>query len=262
MKILSWNCHYGFTPEKAKVIENLNSNILIIIECRKIDMNINISGYNEYNRNWYGDHKEALDNEGILNDKKDLGIGVFWKEGISVTRLVEWDKTWRHNSDFRYLVPYEVKGDFKPFTLVTVWTKNKMDASDPLDYIQKAHAAIDHYYNNGLFNGRVVLIGDFNSNVIWDKLYKENMNHTEFVKKLNRMGIQECLPSEKEKNYFTYCYYRGKPCEVVDDYCFTSSDIANTAKLSISSSNEWTNVEPKRWNGSDHCPISVEFDIN
>ena len=259
MKIVSWNCQYGFDKKKPEVIKKYNASILIIPECRKIDMKD--SGYDEDHRDWYGDDKEATDHEENINEKRSLGIGVFWKESITVSRLQEWDKTWKNESNFRYLVPYTVEGNFEPFTLIAVWTKGKSDPSD-IDYVQKAHAAVDQYKIAGLLDGRVVLIGDFNSNVIWDKLYKDDRNHSALVKKLNGMRIQECSFTEKDKSYYTYCYFKGKLNEVVDDYCFASVDIAKTAKFSVPGSDEWTLENGvKRWNGSDHCPISVEFDL-
>jgi len=260
MKIVSWNCHYGFTPEKVKAINSYEADILVIPECRKKDMEG--SGYDKDRRDWYGDHKEAENLSENIRADRDLGIGVFWKEGIIITRLPEWDNTLSKESDFRYLVPYKVEGNFEPFTLIAVWTKNKTDASDPLDYVQKAHAAVDHYNNIGLLNGRVVLIGDFNSNVIWDDRYGEKWNHSALVKKLEGMGINEILsPLEKDK-YHTFFYYRKKEFWVIDDYCFTSADLAKSAKLSVPGSDEWA-IEngAKRWNGSDHCPIIVDFDF-
>jgi exonuclease III len=196
MRIVSWNCHYGFDGKKPETIKKNNADILVIPECREIDMKG--SDYDEKHYDWYGDHKEATDAWGNINKEKDLGIGIFWKDGITVTRLPEWDNTLCKESDFRYLVPYKVEGNFESFTLIAVWTKNKADVSDPLDYVQKAHAAVDHYKSIGLLNGRVVLIGDFNSNVIWDDRYKKENNHSALVEKLEKIGIKECFSPWKK----------------------------------------------------------------
>jgi exonuclease III len=159
-------------------------------------------------------------------------------------------------------VPYKVEGDFEPFTLISVWTKNKTDASDPLDYVQKAHAAVDKYKSIGLLDGRVVLIGDFNSNAKWDNRYRAECNHTALVKKLEENGIKDCSSLEKDK-YHTYCYYHnGNEHYVVDDYCFASLDLAKSAIFSLGSPDEWVlENQVRRWNGSDHCPVIVEFDL-
>jgi exonuclease III len=260
MKIVSWNCHYGFEGDKPQTINEFNADILVIPECRKMDMEI--SGYDENHRNWYGDHKEVKDLSENIQAYRDLGIGIFWKDGIAVTQLPEWEVSLSKNSDFRYLIPYKVEGNFESFTLIAVWTKNKMDAGDPLDYVQKAHAAVDHYKSIGLLDSRVVLIGDFNSNSIWDDHYRKECNHSALVKKLGQMGIIDCSGSLEKDKSSTYYYHRNdKDYNVIDDYCFASSDIAKSAEFFVPDSNDWKDCNGKKlWRGlSDHCPISVEF---
>jgi exonuclease III len=256
MKIVSWNCHYGFDGKKPKTIKEYNADILVIPECREMDMKE--SGYDEKHRYWWGDHKETKDK------LKALGVGVFWKDGITITPLPEWEKTLSENSDFRYLIPYTVEGNFESFTLIAVWTKNKIDAGDPLDYIQKAHAAVDYYKSIGLLNGLVVMIGDFNSNSIWDNCYRKECNHSALVEKLKQMEIKDCSSSLDKNKYNTYYYYHNnKESYVIDDYCFASDKIAKSSKFTVPSSDEWTSENGvKRWRGlSDHCPISVEFNF-
>jgi exonuclease III len=262
MKIVSWNCHYGLGGDKSKIIKKFDADILIILECREKDMEI--SGYDKDHYDWYGDHKEATDNSGKINEEKDLGIGIFWKEGITVIRSPKWNESLRKNNDFRYLVPYLVEGKFDSFMLIAVWTKNKTDMDDQLAYIQKAHAAIDHYKSINLLTDRIVLIGDFNSNKIWDNCYQKNQNHTTFVEKLEREGIIDCSKINGENNNATYSYYtKNGEKQVVDDYCFISEKMAKQLKPSVLCSEEWMTNENgiKHWHGSDHCPISVEFNF-
>jgi exonuclease III len=263
MKIVSWNCRYGFDKGKPEIIKKFDADILVIPECREKDMEA--SGYDAAHRDWYGDHKEApLDNSGNIIKEKDLGIGIFWKEGITVTQLPEWENSLSKNSDFRYLIPYRVEVNFESFILITVWTKNKTDLNDQLAYVQKAHAAIDHYKNIGLLTDRVVLIGDFNSDTIWNSCYKENQNHSALVRKLECDGVMDCSKINGENNHVTYHYYtKNGEKQAVDDHCFASKKLAESSKFSVASSEEWIANENgvKRWNGSDHCPISVEFDF-
>ncbi|GHU66828.1 hypothetical protein FACS189447_08370 [Spirochaetia bacterium] len=108
-----WNCLYGFEGEKPGVIKEYNADILVIPECREMDMES--SGYGQKQRDWYGDHKEVDGLAGDIRAKRDLGIGVFWKEGITITRLPEWDNSWRENNNFRYLVPYKIEENYVYF---------------------------------------------------------------------------------------------------------------------------------------------------
>jgi endonuclease/exonuclease/phosphatase family metal-dependent hydrolase len=264
MKIVSWNCHYGFDGDKPAIIKKFGADILVIPECREKDMEA--SGYDTTHRDWYGDHKEAKDNSGNINKEKDLGIGIFWKEGITVTQLSEWENTLSKNSDFRYLIPYRVERNSESFVLIAVWTKGiiKTDPNDKLAYVQKAHAAIDHYKSIGLLNDKVVLIGDFNSDTIWDECYREDQNHSALVKKLGREGIIDCSRIDGENSHPTYHYYtKGGEKQAVDDHCFVSKKLAESPKFSVPGPEEWTQNENgvKHWNGSDHCPISVECDF-
>jgi exonuclease III len=269
MKIVSWNCHYGFDGEKPETIKKLDADIFVIQECREKDMEG--SGFGKTSRDWYGDHKETYDLPEKIRAERDLGIGIFWKEIITITRLPEWENVLSKNDDFRYLIPYkvvdkeQVEGKILPFTLIAVWTKNKMDMTDPLDYVQKAHAAIDHYTSIGLLNGKVVLIGDFNSNTIWDDQYRKDRNHSALIEKLKKLGIKNCSKFDGESEYSTYYYYPcGQEKHVIDDYCFASASIADSAKFSVPGIDDWIpNASGKKlWRGlSDHCPIIVDFTL-
>ena len=66
---------------------------------------------------------------------------------------------------------------------------------------------------------------------------------------------------EKDK-YHTFVYYRNKEFRVVDNYCFASTDLAKSAKLSVPCPDmRILENGAKCWNGSDHCPIIVDFEL-
>jgi len=254
LRIVSWNCHYGFDGEKPKAIREFDADadidILVIPECREMDMEG--SGYNKEHRNWWGDHKEAKDKLENINKEKDLGIGVFWKDGITVTRLNEWDNSLSKNSDFRYLIPYKVEGNFEPFTLIAVWTKDrcKADATDQLQYDQKLYAAIDHYKSTGLLDDRVVLIGDFNT------FAKDSNNRLEELEEKLKPLIN-CTEGSSFHTKITY--HDSRYGYGIDDFCFISGSMKKNCKIETNIPNGWDNNN--YWKGSDHAPIIVDFNF-
>jgi exonuclease III len=272
MKIVSWNCLDRFDENKYNVIKTFNADILVIQECRKIDKDLIMNSYNYDKRHcdWYGDGEEAKDNSGNPNENKNRGIGIFCKEGITIERNENWDKELKNNYDYRYLVPYNVSSEnFGAFTLIAVWTKGRLEGveEDKFEYVEKIHAAIDKYKEIGLLDGRVILIGDFNSNKIWDEdyIYKRkalNYSHSELVSKLIEYGIIDCSKSDKE--YDTY-YHQGKKKFMID-YCFASKDIAEKSVFDpppdFNKELPFNVDEKKCWRDiSDHVPICVEFTL-
>jgi len=242
IKIVSWNCHYGFDKNKPEAIKKYEADILVIPECREMDMEVH--GYDRKHRDWYGDHKESKDRNGKVNEEKDLGIGVFWKDGITLTRLLEGDDTSKKENRFRYVVPYKVEGKFKQFTLVAVWTK-----AEPFYYDRNVVEAVKWYKPKGLFDINTIIIGDFNT---FDK--GDNMRLDDLEKKLSPM-INYAKNTEFHKEP---TYYSTRDGFGIDDFCFVSENF-DGKNIKFITHNKWD--ENNRWNGSDHCPISVEFDL-
>jgi exonuclease III len=240
MKIVSWNCNLGFEGMKPEIIKEFNADILIIPECREMDMES--SGYDEKHRDWYGDHKEAKDKLGKINTQNDLGVGVFWKEGITVTPL---DK----NSDFRYVIPYKVQGNFEPFTLFGVWTKSSKFGLYAYD--KNVIQAVNAPEYKTLFNEGAVLIGDFNTFA-----KKDNGRLFDLQKELSQMtNCTEGTEFHEKPTFFKEEYGFG-----IDDFCFVSEAIKKKNKINVNVPNGWD--EKNRWKGlSDHCPIIVDFDF-
>jgi exonuclease III len=101
-----------------------------------------------------------------------------------------------------------------------------------------------------------------------DDCYRQDRNHTALIEKLGKAGIINCFKKDNEdsgncEQATYYYYYKGKEKKVIDDYCFASTKLANSAKLTIPDANEWmeTDKGKKQWHGSDHCPIIVDFDL-
>lgn len=102
-----------------------------------------------------------------------------------------------------------------------------------------------------------MLVGDFNSNTIWDKKHRAG-NHSNVVKFLEDKGIYSSYHLHykqiqgKEQHPTLYMYrHIDKPYHI--DYCFVSADMAeNIQSVEIGNFDFWTKH-------SDHVPVVVTF---
>jgi len=233
MRIISWNCRYGFSGKKNEIIMEDSPDILVIQEC--MYQNCVEMGNLYKNKIWYGDGKDSL-----------LGIGMF-------SNKYSFELLPRHfyDSDFRYIVPYMVKNNNEKYTILVVWTKEKIknDIKHCLSYVENIHMAIDYF--KGLLPTSTIIIGDFNSNKKWDNDYKNKNNHSSLIEKLNNLQMINC--ADNFNNNDTYYYmFKGKAFSVVDDYCFVSKNLTvNNYKVG----------DPEKYlEYSDHCPIIIDIE--
>ncbi|MEP7264771.1 MAG: endonuclease/exonuclease/phosphatase family protein [Bacteroidota bacterium] len=237
MKIITWNCNMAFR-KKAAAILHLKPDILVIPECEnpdKLKFPADIPLPNDIF--WYG-----------LNPNK--GVGVFSYNDFRF-KLHK-----KHNPDFRYILPLVVTKGIIDFTLFAVWANNPADKDGA--YVTQVWKAI-HYYNRIISDKKTILIGDFNSNTIWDRPRREG-NHSTVVEKLGKKKIystyhqfhSQVQGKEKHPTQFMY-RHQDKPYHL--DYCFASSDFMDKLKdVQIGSYDDWKNY-------SDHKPLSVTFDF-
>jgi exonuclease III len=228
MRIVSWNCHYGFDANKSQKIKEIcpNTDIFVIQECMKSDFDVLKTEWQF--KNWYCDD---------LNDEKSLlGIAVFSnKFKIEFTDIF--------NRKYRYVVPYKVSditGEGKSFMLFAVWTKK-----EPLYYDKNVIEAIKHYH----IEKQSIVIGDYNT----------------FAKDVNTKypPLVNCAKNfEAERSTF----YSQRHGFGIDDFCFATSDIANNIDVKICQDSEkeweWEGDGEKLWhNLSDHCPIIADYNL-
>ena len=109
-------------------------------------------------------------------------------------------------------------------------------------------------------NQRTILIGDFNSNTIWDKKYRDR-NHSNVVRRLEEKGIFSAYHlhhAQKQGNekHPTLFMYRHKDKSYHIDYCFISEDLVNKLKsVEVDEFDDWIKY-------SDHVPLMVDLDID
>ena len=235
MRIIEWNCQGAFRLKNKEIFE-LNPDILVVPECEqghKLQFGRLTPKPNDFL--WYGD-----------TGKK--GIGIFSYSNYRFKLLKEF------NPKYRYVVPLEVSDGLNSFVLFAIWAMD--NKQNPLArYIGQVWLAINYY--SSILSENSILIGDFNSNQIWDE--KERVgNHTGVVNFLKGFGIESLYHRQFDEihgkeSLNTFFLYRNveKPYHI--DYVFASHDIIkNGYNLTVISSNKWIDK-------SDHIPLILDI---
>lgn len=238
MKITTWNCNMAFR-KKAEFILAHQPDILIVPECENPEKLIFSDGVPKPTATiWHGSNPNK-------------GLGVF---SYSHYKLKLLDC---HNPDFKNILPIAVTGGKVNFILFAVWANNPGDKDGV--YVTQVWKAI-HYYEELLSKKKAILIGDFNSNTIWDKPRRAG-NHSTVVEKLAKNKIfstyhtfhKQIQGKEAHPTQFMY-RHEDKPYHL--DYCFASSYfIKKMTNVEIGQYNDWKLY-------SDHKPLSVTFALN
>ena len=224
--------------KKADFILKLQPDILIVPECEHPDkLKFNKESPIPTDVFWYG-----------TNLNKGLGIFSYSNYKFKLLDI--------HNPNFKNILPLSVTGGQLDFTLFAIWVNNPHDKDG--NYITQVWKAIN-YYDHLLSDSGTILVGDFNSNTVWDKGYREG-NHSAVVKKLETKGIFSAYhkfygyQQGKEEHPTLFMYrHRDKPYHI--DYCFASNDfIEKLTNVEVGLYEDWTHC-------SDHKPLSVTFDI-
>ena len=235
MKIISWNCNMAFR-KKADLILAEKPDILVVPECEHPDkLKFTDEVPKPSDIFWYG-----------TNQNK--GLGVFSYGSYKFKLLDE------HDPNIKTIIPLAVTGGSFDFILLAIWAYNSQDKD--FNYIGQVWKAIHHY--ESLLNHRnIILAGDFNSNVIWDKLHRKS-NHSMVIEKLKTLNIFstyhttfDLQPGLEEHPTFFMYRHQNKPYHI--DYCFASlSMIKKIRSLEIGSFEKWAMY-------SDHVPVMVTF---
>ena len=224
--------------KKADLILAHHPDILIVPECEHPDkLKFGKETPIPSDIFWYG-----------TNTNKGLGVFSYSKYRF---KLLE-----SHNPELKNILPLSVSGGKFDFTLFAIWANNPQDRDG--QYITQVWKAI-HYYDSLLLDSKTILIGDFNSNTIWDKPKREG-NHSTVVEKLAQKSIFSTYhkffgqTQGKEEHPTLFMYrHQDKPYHI--DYCFASVDfIERLTNVEIGLYDDWKHC-------SDHKPLSVTFDI-
>ncbi len=222
--------------KKGHLIQNEEPDILIVPECEHPDKLLNLA-LNATSTLWYGTNKNK-------------GLAVF-----SFGRYVLKEMN-DHNVELKLFCPIHVTGGECDFKLFAVWANNPQDWE--YQYIGQVWKAI-HYYENILSTEQIIIAGDFNSNIIWDKLHRK-ASHTMVIDMLESLGIFSTYhmhnnEAQGKELHSTFHLYRheNKPYHI--DYCFASQFfIERLIDVEVGQFRNWTLY-------SDHKPLIVTFDF-
>ena len=233
MKIISWNCNGAFR-KKFAYLSQFDADVLIIQECEDPAQSKNAS-YREWATNYIW-----------IGNTKNRGLGVFAKACATLEHLtldhsfgdasLKWFIPFRHNNNL----------DF-----IAVWTQKS--ESGYFGYIGQLYKFIMNNIDD--INSQII-IGDFNSNKIWDYKRTEG-DHSSCVNLLSKKGIVSLYhelmkESQGEELQPTFYLQRNlsKPYHI--DYAFLPESFSRGASLHIGSHADWLEI-------SDHMPIILEI---
>ena len=234
MKIITWNCNGAFR-KKATQLLPYKPDILVVPECEHPDkLKFPPEMCTPSDSLWFGMHPS----------KKGIGIFSFGAYRFKLMKV--------YNPNFRWVIPLTVTGGSYEITLFAVWTNNTDDKDGK--YIEQVWKAI-HYYDALLSHHRTVLVGDFNSNTIWDRP-KRVGNHSDVVNYLEKKGIYSgyhfYYKEEKGKESRPTLYWqknRNKPYHI--DYCFVSTELlSGLISVEVGEYDDWIRF-------SDHVPLAI-----
>lgn len=237
MRLITWNCQGAFR-KKADIILSYRPDILIVPESEHPDKLI----YSETNPkpntfHWHGENIHK-------------GIGIYTYSDYKIELLSNF------NPEFRYILPFQVSGHGQTFILFAIWAMSNKENFEAR-YIGQIWRAINHY--SSLLGASTILVGDFNSNKIWD--YKKRVgSHSDVVRKLADNNIQSIYHKyfnfeQGREEHPTFFLQRKLNKAYHIDYCFASTDIIEKVKnIEIGTYENW--IEH-----SDHVPLIINFSL-
>jgi exonuclease III len=233
MKVITWNCNGAFRNKIDQIISE-NADLLIIQECE----NPEIVKYEERLLNEY---KYYI----WIGENKNKGLGVFSNNKLDRIKI---DMT-HHGRELKYFIPFIYNNKFK---ILAAWThKNQCVA---FQYIGQLFLLME--INKEFFHNTII-IGDLNSNSIWDE-WDRWWNHSDYVRLLKNLNIESCyhkLNSENhgEESKPTFFHRKDKEKKYHIDYIFAPNDyIQNTKSFEILEFNNSLQY-------SDHMALEWDF---
>lgn len=248
MKIVTWNCN-GALRKKIEELDALNADVYVVQECE--DPSQSTAAF----KDWAGDYL-------WIGTSKYKGLGVFPKNGNTV-RAADWFGTFSQSgitnssqgsrwttAELKLFLPFVLNDEY---LLLGVWTK--ADGAEVFQYIGQLWKYLQ-IHKNQLQRNKTILLGDLNSNQIWDKPDRW-WNHSDVVEELAAIGLQsvyhlQTKEPQGQETTPTFFLQRNLNKAYHIDYVFASGDLLQHCKIEAGNSNEWLRV-------SDHVPVTLDI---
>ena len=223
MKIITWNCNMKFR-QKFKEISKLDADIYVIQECED-PAEAKSKLYKDFASNYFW-----------IGDNPNKGLGIFANDNIKIERMNIED------GNFRYFLPVRVNNKFN---LLGIWAMP--------EYVREILNYYDYNEDKNLFNNNLVLCGDLNASVIWNKSNPKR-NFSTLINHLKNHGLVDVyhyLNKEKQgqESQATYFFRKKLNSSYHTDHVFAAPNIIKD--LDIIDNYKWINL-------SDHLPVLFE----
>ena len=234
MKLVTWNCQGAFR-KKAHQLAPLAPDLAVIQECEcpsKLRLTANAPQHHDLL--WQGDNL-------------DKGVGVFAYGNLRYTLYAGYDPSIRH------CIPVCISGDYD-LHLLAVWAMGHKQKAR--SYVGQLYQAV-HTYADFIRQRDTIIIGDWNSNAIWDH-ERPVSNHSAVIKLLAEAGLVsvyheyfgEAHGREAQPTFFLH---RSANKGYHLDYCAVPrSWLPRLQSVTVGAFDAWRGH-------SDHTPLLVEF---
>ncbi len=231
MILVSWNCA-GALRKKFSILQNLHPDVCVVQECE------------DPARSSSAPYREWAANSLWIGDNKNRGLGIFAKPHIRLEPMA------LDANGHETFLPCRIQGSI---FLLGVWTRRTV--SFDFRYIGQLWKYLA-LHGEALGRESSIVIGDLNSNVIWDKRHAA-ASHSGVVQKLSAIGLEsayhyaQATPQGKERDA-TFFLQRNlkKPYHI--DYAFIPKDWLATSSVEIGANGTWLEY-------SDHMPVRVNI---
>jgi len=235
MRLIEWNCQGSFRTKNQFII-SYEADIMVILECENSErLKFGKLTPEPHDFIWHG-------------DSPNKGVGIFSYSDYKLEILKEF------NPFHRYIIPISVFNENSSFLLIAVWAMDHK--TDPLSrYIGQIWNAMNYY--SSLLNENILLVGDFNSNQIWDGNERYG-NHSALIHLLQNNNISSLYhrqfnESQGKESMKTFFMHRNPNKGYHIDYILASEKLIESGyNLVLGDFDQW-----KSW--SDHIPLILDI---